>query len=188
MDFSDYSDTESEYDNDIITNNNNNTSSSLTSTSTLETIKEITIPSIDIYLGRIKRRNELIKEMRSAYLRDIILMKELLKELLTNDERIEIFKQYEKNLPSLDLHHFMLQHPPENSFELIPCNLCGGTVEIVHHDSSEIKKLTLQLESMDQKKSDFRLIIATKTAQLDTLEEKLKITERKYREEVLLIN
>lgn len=185
MEYSDDSDLESEYESEITLLNKDNKQNN--NSNLLEQIKEENLPSIEIYIGRLKRRNELIKEMRAAYLRDIVLMKQLISELLTNDEREDIYKKWEKNLPSLDLHHFMLQHPPENSFEFIPCNTCGGTLEIVHHDSTEIKKLTLQLESMDQKKSDFRLIIATKTAQLDTLEEKLKVTERKYREEVFII-
>jgi thymidylate synthase len=53
--------------------------------------------------------------MRAAYLRDIILMKQLLNELLTNDERIEIYKQWEKNLPSLDLPNFSTLEQVEQS-------------------------------------------------------------------------
>jgi hypothetical protein len=140
--------------------------------------------STEIYAGRLKRRIELIREMRAAYLRDVVLIKQLMTELLTNDERLLIFQQQDAHLPSLDLERFLLSRPIENSFELIPCTTCGGTVEIVHHDSNEIQKLTMQLQNLDQKKGDYRLIIATKTALLDELEEKLKRSERKFREEV----
>lgn len=142
--------------------------------------------SIEIYAGRLKRRIELIREMRTAYIRDVLLIKQLMTELLTNDERLQLLKQKETTLPSLNLEKFLLSRPVENSFNIIPCHTCGGTVEIVHHDSEEIKNLTAQLQNMDQKKGDFRLIIATKSALLDQIEEKLKVTERKFREEVTL--
>jgi hypothetical protein len=140
--------------------------------------------SMEIYAGRLKRRIELIREMRAAYLRDVVLIKQLMTELLTDDERLLIFQQQDANLPSLDLQRFLLSRPIENSFDLIPCSTCGGTVEIVHHDSSEIQKLTMQLQNLDQKKGDYRLIIATKTALLDEMEEKMKKAERRFREEV----
>jgi hypothetical protein len=143
--------------------------------------------NIEIYAGRLKRRIELIREMRAAYLRDVVLMKQLMIELLSSDERrLLLLKQQESALPSLDLQKFFLSKPIENSFDILPCVSCGGTIEIVHHDSVEIKKLTTQLEQMDQSKGNFRLIIATKTTQLDQAEEKIKINERKYREEVHL--
>jgi hypothetical protein len=142
-----------------------------------------TLP-VEIYEGRLKRRIQLIREMRAAYLRDVVQIKQLMSELLTNDERELLFKQREASLPSLDLEKFFLSRPVENSFHVLPCGACGGTVEIVHHDSVEIQKLTAQLQSMDQSKGTFRLIIATKTAQLEELEQRLKANERSYREEV----
>lgn len=142
-------------------------------------------PSIEIYSHRLKRRMELIREMRTAYLRDIVLMKQFLSELFPNDEeRSLLCQQYEQSLPSLDLHKYFLTLPHERSLNIIPCHTCGGTVEIVHHDCQEIQKLTEQLQNLDRSKSDYRLVIATKTALVDELEDKLKRLEKKFREEV----
>ena len=137
------------------------------------------------YRDRLKRRADLIAELRKAYLRDIVSLKHVINEHLSKDERIEVVQTWKRMIPSIDIRqHLMLYGPKEASFDLIPCETCGGSVELVHHDSSEIEELSKALSHMDKNKDDLRLIIATKGAQLDNIKEKMEREESKHKEEV----
>jgi hypothetical protein len=141
--------------------------------------------SIQIYLDRLKRRSLLIGEIRKAYLRDIVLLKHILKEYFIQENRDEILNQWEKSIPSLDLRqHFMIYSPHESSLDLIPCETCGGSVEIVHHDSSEIQELSKALSHLDKNKNELRIMIAKKNLQIENLELKFENSEKKHKEEV----
>jgi len=136
------------------------------------------------FLERLSRRGQLLTEIRNAYLRDVIALKHLLEELLTGDERASILNQWKSSVPSLDLRqHFMLYSPGETSMDVLPCNTCGGSVEVVHHDSSEIEELSKALSHMDKNKEELRVIIATKNNQLEFAERQLEEFKVKYKDE-----
>jgi hypothetical protein len=138
-----------------------------------------------ILRDRLRRRTNLINEMRKAYLRDIVSLKSFLHEFLTTEERKELFNQWKSSIPTIDLRqHFMLYSPHETSLNMLPCEACGGSVEIVHHESSEIEALSKALSHTDKTKHDLKVVIGTKTAQLDTLERKWEIESRNHRDEV----
>lgn len=148
-------------------------------------VKDV-LTSSQLYLGRLKRRTLLISEMRKAYLRDIVLLKHILHEYLTQNERESILLQWEKSIPSLDLRqHFMIYSPNESSLDVIPCETCGGSVEIVHHDSSEIQELSKALSHLDKNKNELRVLIAKKNLQIENLEAKSETEQRKHKEEVM---
>lgn len=137
------------------------------------------------YCDRLKRRADLITELRNAYLRDIVTLKHVINEQLSKDERVEVLSVWKKSIPSIDIRqHLMLYGPKEASFDLIPCDTCGGSVELVHHDSSEIEELSKALSHMDKNKDDLRLIIATKGAQLENIQVKMEQQETSHNEEV----
>jgi hypothetical protein len=149
-----------------------------------ETCDDIISPR-QLYLGRLKRRTLLISEIRKAYLRDIVLLKHLLHEYLTHEDRLSILSQWEKSIPSLDLRqHFMIYSPSESSLDVLPCETCGGSVEIVHHDSSEIQELSKALSHLDKNKNELRLMIAKKNLMIENLEMKNETDARKHKEEV----
>jgi hypothetical protein len=139
-----------------------------------------------ILRDRLQRRTDLINEMRKAYLRDIISIKSFLGEFcLTTEERKELFYQWKSSVPTIDLRqHFMLYSPHETSLNMLPCEACGGSVEIVHHESSEIEALSKALSHTDKTKHDLKVVIATKTSQLESLEKKWEMESRKHRDEV----
>lgn len=139
------------------------------------------------YCDRLKRRADLIAEIRKAYLRDIVTLKHVMNEQLSKDERIEVVNTWKKMIPSVDIRqHLMLYGPSEASFDTIPCDSCGGSVELVHHDSSEIEELSKALSHMDKNKDELRLLIATKVAQLESIQEKMNQMESTHKEEVRL--
>jgi hypothetical protein len=136
---------------------------------------------------RLRRRTDLINEMRKAYLRDILSLKGFLQEFLTDDERKPLYDSWKTSLPSVDLRqHLMLYSPLETSLNMIPCDNCGGSIEIVHHESSELEALSRALSHNDKTKNDLKVVIGTKTAQLEKLERNWELESRKYRDEVPL--
>ena len=52
---------------------------------------------------RLVRRTNVIEGIRIYYLRDVVTMKYILRELLSETERKEAWEQYEHILPSIDL-------------------------------------------------------------------------------------
>ena len=55
---------------------------------------------------RLVRRTNVIEGIRKYYLRDVVTMKHILRELLSETERKEAWRQYEYILPSIDLKVF----------------------------------------------------------------------------------
>lgn len=134
---------------------------------------------------RLKRRTDLINEMRRAYLRDILTLKGFLQEHLDHDERKELYEKWKDSIPSIDLRqHLMLYSPHETSLNMLHCEGCGGSIEIVHHESSEIEALSKALSHNDKTKHDLKVVIGTKASQLESLEAKWEVETRKHREEV----
>jgi hypothetical protein len=140
----------------------------------------------EIYLNRLKRRSFLVGEMRKAYLRDVVLLKMVLLEYLAANERDFIIQKWANSVPSLDLRqHLMLYSPKESSLDVIPCEACGGSVEIIHHDSSEIQELSKALSHLDKNKNELRVIIAKKNAELEAIKLRIEDESRSHRDEVL---
>lgn len=151
---------------------------------------EILIPLDPIFIenilrDRLKRRTDLINELRKAYLRDVISIKGFLQEMLSHDERKSLYELWKNSLPSIDIRqHLMLYSPHETSLNMLSCDCCGGSIEIVHHESSELEALSKALSHNDKTKHDLKIVIGTKTAQLESLEHKWDVESRKHRDEV----
>lgn len=142
---------------------------------------------VESYVNRLKKRTDLISELRAAYLRDIVMLKYQLEQLLTNDERFKLLADWKKSIPSIDLRqHLMLYSPNEASLDIIPCDRCGGSVEIVHHDSSEIEELSKALSHLDKNKDELRIIIATRGSQLEAIQKKMEMMEMGHQNEVTI--
>ena len=139
----------------------------------------------EMYRSRLKRRTELIEEIRCAYLRDVVLLKHFLEQHLLHDERATLLDQWKKAIPSLDLRQqLMLYSPPECSLNVLPCEVCGGQVEIVHHDSSEIEKLAKALDHLDKNEEELRLMLGTQAAKIELYENRLANADRIHSDEV----
>jgi len=136
------------------------------------------------YVGRLKRRSNLLADMRNAYLRDVIAVRHLIEDMLSDDERSKLIKQICETIPSLDLNQHLKLHSPSNtSMNLIPCESCGGSVEFLIHDSPEILKLSEQINHMNRNKAELRVVIATKNTELEDLQTKLAENAAKHRAE-----
>jgi hypothetical protein len=78
----------------------------------------------------------------------------------------------------------MLYSPAETSLDIIPCESCGGSLELVHHDSSVIEKLNSLLANVDKGKGELKVIIASKVARIEYLEKHLQEREFLHKSEV----
>jgi len=97
---------------------------------------------IDKLNRRLKRRTDLVGTIRVSYLKDVILLKRIMEDVLTDPERKLILSTLLATLPSLDLKEPLELHAPTDTFlEFDPCKECGGTVEILHKDSKRLQKL-----------------------------------------------
>jgi hypothetical protein len=61
-------------------------------------------------------------------------------------------------VPSLDLRQlFWLHSPDETSLAVLPCDACGGSVELMHHDSPEIERLTKLVAMQENQSHDLKV-------------------------------
>ena len=55
------------------------------------------------YKARLFRRNMILEDVRKAYLRDVVFLKQIMVEMFNDEDRREVMAQYESMLPSLDM-------------------------------------------------------------------------------------
>jgi hypothetical protein len=137
---------------------------------------------IDDYCYRLKRRNELIGIIRKAYLKDVVTIKHIIQDVLTKNERVEVWHEYNTRLPSLRLDLFS---PLECYFEVKPCIECGGTLEIVHRESEEIMKLSKLLAETRTQNEVLRITNAELNASIENSRTDVAKIKKERREEVI---
>jgi hypothetical protein len=140
---------------------------------------------------RLVRRTAVIDGIRKYYLRDVVTMKYILKEMLDDTERREAWKIYEHTLPSIDLKvslnvditiyyvfiflFYLYQQPlelhaPEKcAFQVIPCDVCGGKLELVLKGNEEAEGLKKTLKDNKERENRWRVKLADIDATLATV-------------------
>ena len=119
--------------------------------------------------ARLIRRTTLVDEIRSSYIRDVVIIKQVLETVLSGSEKESVVKEYTANLPSLDLREQLSLRAPKNcELRVTPCETCGGKVEAVLADPDEVVKLKAQIDVMKKREERFRIQIA----ELDAIKEK----------------
>ena len=123
---------------------------------------------------RLVRRTSIIDEIRKYYLRDVVTIKHIMKDILTAREREQVLKVYDENLPSIDLTQALKLHAPTKcELQVAQCGECGGQLEIVMKDSDEVDMLKKTIMDCKDRESRFRIKLATLDAQIEnTLREK----------------
>ncbi len=144
------------------------------------TSSNILVPEIDpervvdkellaICQGRVRRRMQLISELRKAYLADVVLLKETIDTYCSEDQAHEIRIRWHSSVPSLDTRRLLWMHAPdETTLAVLPCEMCGGCVEVMHHDSPEIERLTKLVANYDSQGHELKVTIATLRAKVRT--------------------
>lgn len=131
---------------------------------------------------RIHRRSCMIEQLRRSYIKDVVAMKLVLKNLpkIRMPEFQELIVLWESALPSVDLTAPLALHGPALSFVSVsPCKQCGGTIDISRYDGKQVEELTIQLASLEGRMKKLRLQLATEQSnQADARVEALN--ERKH--------
>ncbi|CAM9178755.1 unnamed protein product [Discosporangium mesarthrocarpum] len=91
---------------------------------------------------RVKRRTQALDAMRKAYLTDVNKLKQELMDQagMGNEYKMNADNKY--SIPSLDFRPILRLYAPDDAYlHVSPCETCGGTLEIVHTDVTNILKL-----------------------------------------------
>lgn len=118
--------------------------------------------------ARLKRRTHIVEELRKSYLKDVVALKHVVEEVLTDSENEMVNKQYMHHIPSIDLRDPLILHgPKEAEFRLKPCDNCGGCIDIVINDNELVKRLKNRIEDYKIQENTFRLHIAKIEQQIE---------------------
>eukprot|EP01035_Chromulina_nebulosa_P021553 gene21553-27905_t len=133
---------------------------------------------------RLVRRTEMISNIRSYYLRDVVTIKLILNDLLSDDERHVIMQQYMERLPSVDLKQALRLHAPQYAeLQITPCEQCGGKMEVVLVDSADVQRLNEQVEISKERESRFRGTLANLDAKLEDMTREKQKDNQSHQEE-----
>lgn len=134
---------------------------------------------------RLIRRTAIIDEIRKYYLRDVVTVKHIMKDVLAKHEREEVLAMYEQNLPSINLNEALRLHAPVKSeLQVAQCGECGGHLEIVMKDSDEVDKLKKIIVDVKDRESRFRIKLATLDAQIEATTREKAEAAKSHAEEV----
>jgi hypothetical protein len=134
---------------------------------------------------RLIRRTNVIEEIRKFYLRDVITMKHIIKDVLSDSEREAAWKQYEVNLPSLDLKQALILHAPSKcEFQVKPCEQCGGELELVMKDTDEVDYLKKLIKEGKDREARWREKLAYLDVQIETANKEKAESAKSHMEEV----
>lgn len=143
----------------------------------METVKQLK--------QRLIRRTAIIDEIRKYYLRDVITIKHIMKDVLTTRERQQVLKMYDENLPSIDLKQALVLHAPTKcELQVSHCGECGGQLEIIMKDSDEVDMLKKTIIDCKDRESRFRIKLATLDAQIENTTREKAEASKSHAEEV----
>ena len=137
---------------------------------------------------RLVRRTAMIDEIRKCYLRDVVIIKNVLHDVIIDSEREIVVKELASRLPSLDLTKSLPIHAPMNTeLRISPCEACGGRVEAVMVDSDEVVKLQKVVSQMRERESRFKANLAELDAKLEVAVRDRAENSRQHHEEVYIL-
>ena len=133
---------------------------------------------------RLKKRVGIIAHIRNAYLKDVITLKHIINDVLTNNERQQVMNQYNAYLPSLDLRQYLELHGPKNSKLIVkPCVECGGYMEIMLDSGDTVIKLESQLQYQKEKEEKLRIKIAEQDFLIEQEQKEKNVNIRSHNDE-----
>lgn len=142
---------------------------------------------------KLNRRNQLLDEIRVAYHRDVLKLREILIQIPfptyiekkggAQSETVNIHEIL-KSIPSIDLRKtgFHIFSPEQCELNIKPCIYCGGTLEIVHRESSKILNLIESCNLLKSKEKNLDMMLMEKEEQICVLQESLLKEESKFLE------
>lgn len=134
---------------------------------------------IDNLRGSLDRRNKLLDVIRKAYHRDVLVVKECLKQQ----------GLFLDSVPSIDLREtFRLFAPEGCELRVRPCFNCGGQLELIHNESSRILDFKQSLKSMEENVVRLQLeLVDTKVKAQENSDRLVAVKEKNKEEQDVLI-
>jgi hypothetical protein len=134
---------------------------------------------------KLYRRAGVIQEIKDAYLRDIIVMKNAMAEHLNKAGAQEVVALWNDSLPSIDLSKALALHAPTLSeLKVKPCKNCGGSLDIEFHDSEKYNRIYAKVVKISGRNEELRLALATQAAQYDAVQAKVHEQRQEHEQEV----
>ncbi|CAM9442110.1 unnamed protein product [Hapterophycus canaliculatus] len=109
---------------------------------------------------RLLRRSQIIDVLRSAYVRDVVMIKnELMRKTSLGDEEYIAHggpgTDVTDAIPSLDMRPVLALFSPEDAFLRIEsCTGCGGHLEIVTKETKRVARLTKRISDLNEQMGD----------------------------------
>ena len=134
---------------------------------------------------RLRRRTSIIEELRNAYLRDVVALKHVVYDVCSAGESEAILKQHLEHLPTVDLRDPLILHgPKDGEFRVVPCENCGGKIDIVFNDSDLVKKLKERITHYKSQEQNLRLQVATTETTLEKNRREMEMMKISHGDEV----
>ena len=122
-------------------------------------------------ISRLNKRLRILDEVKGAYLRDIVTMRNVLDEVLTKEEREEVFSEWKLALPSVDMNGPLgLYSPKASAIQMKSCESCGGHVELQTNDMNMTVKLKKEIAFLRKQHENIALDYAKLKTRYDNLE------------------
>jgi len=133
--------------------------------------------------GSLHRRNQLLDVIRKAYHRDVLVVKEYLKQKPLQES------SFLDSLPSVDLREtFRLFAPEGCELRVRPCLNCGGQLELIHNESSRILDFKQSLKSLEENVASLQLeLVDTKVKAQEDRDRLVAVKEKNKEEQDVLI-
>ncbi|KAL3673371.1 hypothetical protein V7S43_001087 [Phytophthora oleae] len=153
---------------------------------------------LEMLRGKLSRRNQVLEIIRRAYYRDVITIKEELRQYggklghpgSTSLLRGEIPKLQRtpsrhvstgssgtidgglSSVPSVDLREVLpLFAPFETTLQMHPCETCGGHLELVHGESKELKAARQEMARASKGEQQMRIVVHRMRSEAKQMEE-----------------
>ncbi|CAK4073596.1 unnamed protein product [Aphanomyces euteiches] len=112
---------------------------------------------------QVDRRTQLLDDLRSAYMRDVVVMKDRLwKHGITSDADLAA-------LPTADLKPFLPLFSPASHFlDVRPCSACGGGVHLVRRDDDVLAQALVDAQLAKQRLTASQSVQASLEVSLST--------------------
>ncbi|KAJ8542492.1 hypothetical protein ON010_g12322 [Phytophthora cinnamomi] len=151
---------------------------------------------LEMLRGKLSRRNQVLEVIRRAYYRDVIIIKEELRQYggklnhmgsaaslrgempklqRTPSRQIGVSASVDGGLssvPSVDLREALpLFAPSETMLQVHPCETCGGHLELVHGESKELKAARQEMARASKGEQQMRTVVHRMRSEAKQMEE-----------------
>ncbi|KAG7380556.1 hypothetical protein PHYPSEUDO_007066 [Phytophthora pseudosyringae] len=155
---------------------------------------------LEMLRGKLSRRNQVLEVIRRAYYRDVIIIKEELRQYegkLGRGETPKLERAPSRrvssgsstsidgglsSVPSVDLRETLpLFAPSETVLQVHPCETCGGHLELVHGESKELKAARQEMARASKGEQQMRTVVHRMRSEAKQMEEVIEALQQRMK-------